>query len=167
MNIRTSKNLKILTAGFTLVELLVVIGMIAIISAIATPSFIQWRENLQYKQAADGILAALRTAKSNAVTHNIQNRFECNTTGNRYRITQGNRSYNSTTWATINQDWASVPNGVILKTGDCTSNSDLNIQFNPNGTVTTGTNGTICVKDSSSEKYQIVVATSGRIEVKK
>ncbi len=153
-------------AGFTLIELILAMALIAILATIALPSMIQWRQNLQYKQAADGILAAMRTTKSNALAVNIQNRLECNPAGNRYRITQGNRAYNSDTWTTVKQDWVTVPNGVVVKTGDCTSDADLNIAFSPNGTATANeaaSQGTICINDSTANKYQIIVNPSGRI----
>jgi type II secretion system protein H len=166
MHIRMKKRAKILTAGFTLIELLIVISMIAIISAFALPQFVQWRENLQYKQAADGILAALRTAKSNAVSHNIQNRLECNPAGKRYRITEGDRSYNSATWTTVKQDWTTVPQNVTIKTGNCDSSDDKDFLFNPNGTASAAGNK-ICIMDNSSTKYVVTVANSGRIRCAK
>jgi prepilin-type N-terminal cleavage/methylation domain-containing protein len=166
MHLRKKKGTKILTAGFTLMELLIVISMIAIISAIAMPQFNQWRQNLQYKETADGILAALRTAKSNAVSHNIQNRLECNPAGNRYRITAGNRAYNSTTWTTVKQDWTTVPQNVTIKTGNCDSSDDKDFLFNPNGTASAAGNK-ICVMVGSTKKYEVTVADSGRIRCAK
>jgi prepilin-type N-terminal cleavage/methylation domain-containing protein len=170
MNIGANIKLKTLTAGFTLVELLIVIGMIAIISAIATPPLIQWRQNLQYKQAADGIVDALRTAKSNTLTLNIQNRVECDPGGQKYRITQGDRSYNSATWATVKQDWTTLPAGMTMTTGTgngCTGNAELDIAFSPNGTASangTLSNGNICINDNTSTRYQVIVSRSGMFE---
>ena len=146
--------------GFSLIELLIVISVMAILLAMATPSFIDWRRNLQYKEAAEGIVSALRTARNNAITLNRQNRVECNPSGNRYRITEGNRAYESSSWTTVKQDWVTLPGGVAMKTGDCTSSTDANIGFSPNGTASAGT---VCIRDDSSTKYQVIVAASGRI----
>ncbi len=143
-------------------ELLITIGITAMLFAIAIPSFVQWRQSVQYKQAADGILSAMRTAKNNAVSLNTQNRVECNPSGNRYRITQGNKAYNSDTWTTVKRDWVTLPSGVFLKTGDSAANSDLNIQFNPNGTASV-TAGTVCVNSGTSTQYKIIVSASGRV----
>jgi prepilin-type N-terminal cleavage/methylation domain-containing protein len=166
MHRQKNKGAKILPAGFTLMELLIVISMIAILSAFALPQFLEWRQNLQYKQAADGILESLRTAKSNAITHNIQDRLECNPSGKRYRITEGNRSYNSNTWTTVKQDWITVPQNITIKTGDCDSNADANFPFNPNGTAS-APGDKICIMDNSSTKYEVTVANSGRIRCAK
>ncbi len=161
MYIINNKDPKTLTAGFTLMELLIAICLMAILFAIAIPAFSDWQQSVKIKQTTDGILSALRTARHNAATVNLQNRVECNTAGNRYRITQGDRAYNSTEpWPTVKQDWTTLPAGIVLKTGDCTSSNDLNIAFSPNGTANTGT---ICINDSVSNKYQVVVTASGRI----
>ncbi len=163
---RTIEKSKRFTGGFTLVELLIVMAVISVLLAIASPSIMEWRKNLQYKQAADGIQSAMRTTKSNALALNMQNRLECNPAGSRYRITQGNRAYNSDTWTTVKQDWVTVPDGVVVKTGDCTSNDDLNIAFSPNGTATandSAVTGTICINEGTANKYQIIVNASGRI----
>jgi type II secretion system protein H len=154
------------TDGFTLLELLIVIAMIGIVCAFAVPEFTQWRRNVQFKQAAEGLLAAARTAKNNAVTLNLQNRLECNPGGNRYRITEGNRAYSSTTWTTVKQDWITAPDGVVLRTGNCnnTDTSDVNVFFSPNGT---GSAGTMCVNDDTGAKYKVIVGASGRIRLTK
>ncbi len=150
------------SGGFTLIELLIVISLMGILLGLATPSFIEWRKNLQYKEAAEGVLSTLRTAKSNAVSLNLQNRVEIQPGSSRYRITQGNRSYDSTTWNTVKQDWVTLPDGVLLWNGNCASSTDVNVNipFSPNGTASAST---VCVKDNGSAKYEIIVATSGRI----
>lgn len=145
--------------GFTLMELLIVIAMMGILLAIATPSIVEWRRSAQYKEAADGVRSALRTAKNNAVTVNRQSRVECNPTGNRYRITQGDRAYNSSGWPTVLQDWVTMSPGISIRTGSNTTN-DLNVEFSPNGTSSTGS---ISIYDGASEEYRITVAASGRI----
>jgi len=160
MDIINKKEAKSLIGGFTLIELIIAICIMAILMAIAIPSFVQWRQSVQYKQAADGILSAMRTAKNNAVTLNMQNRVECNPTANRYRITQGNKSYNSDTWTTVKQDWITLPSEVFIKTGDSAGTSDLTIQFSPNGTAS---DRTVCVNSSASTQYKIIVTSSGRI----
>jgi len=56
--------------GFTLVELITVIALLAILMAIATPSFMSWRESAQYKEVARDVLSGLRRARSLAVSEN-------------------------------------------------------------------------------------------------
>jgi type II secretion system protein H len=148
--------------GFTLIELLIVIALMGILLAIAIPPFLQWRQNLQYKEAADGLVAALRTARNSAISLNRQNRVEFKPSTAGHRITQGERAYNSTSWTTVKQDWSIAPVGVKMKTGtSCTGTVDINVQFNPNGTASAET---ICIGDSTSPRYKIIIAASGRIQ---
>jgi type IV fimbrial biogenesis protein FimT len=149
------------SSGFTLVELLVAIGLMAILLAIATPSFLEWRKNVQYKEAADGVLSALRLARTNAISQNRQNRVEFNPVAGSYQITQGDRSYDSSSWPTVRQEWVTLPASITMRTGeDCDVSSNGNIQFNPNGTASAGK---ICIMENTTRKYEVTVATSGRI----
>ncbi|MBN2644477.1 MAG: GspH/FimT family pseudopilin [Desulfuromonadaceae bacterium] len=56
--------------GFTLIELIIVIALMAILMAFAAPSMIQWRESAQVKEVARDILGGLRQARSIAITNN-------------------------------------------------------------------------------------------------
>ncbi len=53
--------------GFGLIELLVVMGVIAIISAVATPAILDWRANTQLRGAAQELRGALQLARSRAI----------------------------------------------------------------------------------------------------
>jgi type II secretion system protein H len=148
--------------GFTLIELLITIAVAGILLAIATPSFLQWRQNLQYKEAADGLVSSLRTARNSAISLNRQNRVEFQPSSARYRTVQGEKAYGSTSWTTVKQDWTAAPVGIVMKTGDaCDKTAVVAISFSPNGTASAES---ICIGDNSSTRYQIVVAASGRIK---
>jgi len=150
--------------GFTLIELLITIAVAGILLAIATPSFLQWRQNLQYKEAADGLVSTLRTARSSAISLNRQNKVEFKPLSARYRTVQGDKAYGNINgdWNTVKQDWTATPVGIVMKTGaGCSGTADVAIPFSPNGTATAET---ICIGDNSSTRYQIVVAASGRIK---
>lgn len=53
--------------GFTLMELMVVIAIIAILSAIAVPNMISWRTDYKLKGAYENIRADLRLAQGRAL----------------------------------------------------------------------------------------------------
>ena len=53
--------------GLTLVELMVVIGIIAVVSAIAVPNLIGWRGKRQLEAAVNEVQTAINLAKTTAV----------------------------------------------------------------------------------------------------
>jgi prepilin-type N-terminal cleavage/methylation domain-containing protein len=54
--------------GFTLIELIITIGIMAILMAFAAPPLVQWRESAQVREVAREILTGLRQARDLAVT---------------------------------------------------------------------------------------------------
>ncbi len=56
--------------GFTLIELITVISIVGILTAVAVPSIISWRSNWQVSGAARQVMATLQDAKLQAVKNN-------------------------------------------------------------------------------------------------
>ncbi|MDY6825208.1 MAG: GspH/FimT family pseudopilin [Thermodesulfobacteriota bacterium] len=72
-------------AGFTIIELMVVIAIMGIAAAVATPNFIEWRQNQQLASTARSIYARLQSAKSIAVDQNCYVYTEFDTANGTYR----------------------------------------------------------------------------------
>src|SRR5215213_5624244 len=76
-------------SGFTLVELLVTVALIAIVSAMAVPLLASVGESIKLGQATREVERELQTARLRAVTSNqpIRFRFNCPAAG-QYRMTE-------------------------------------------------------------------------------
>jgi prepilin-type N-terminal cleavage/methylation domain-containing protein len=134
--------------GFTLVELIMVMTILGIIVAMALPPYLQWRKSLEYRTTARGVVAALREARSRAITDNQPHQVV---------IDSANRQYRLADYAM----WTSLAPEVSLNTGATTT--PYVVQYNPNGT---SSGGTINVRDlDGTQRFQIVVNTTGRVVV--
>jgi type IV fimbrial biogenesis protein FimT len=56
--------------GFSLIEIMTVIGILAILAAVATPGLISWRHNAQLRRAAQDVYSNLQKAKVEAARRN-------------------------------------------------------------------------------------------------
>lgn len=144
--------------GFTLTEVLVVIAMMAVLTAIALPPFLAWRQNFVYKQGAYEISNILKGAKSRAISTNLQHRVGLVAADRSYQVARGDSAYRSSTWETAGLANGSLKQNVFLNLSGAAT---MNIQFNPNGT--TERNFSMYVGDNDSIRYNIAVERSGRI----
>ncbi|MGH7273274.1 MAG: GspH/FimT family pseudopilin [Nitrospiria bacterium] len=175
MENRQSISLRGITqGGFTLIELMIVILVIIIMAVISAPSFIQWRQNLMYRDTGRDLVSILREARNDAISTNREHRVEFNINGGQYRLMRGNSSSNSTAWPVEIRPWALVNPGVILRQGSgltCPSNANVNVEFNPNGTAV-NPDGTvndirICIQDTAAaNRNQVTInPTMGRVRM--
>ncbi len=163
--------------GFTLIEAIIALAVAAILAAIATPLYSNWVANAQFRESARSLASALREARSQAVSTNLEHQVEVDLPGNRYRLTQGARSKDSPQpFTRVIFDWVQLPAVVALKRNvDCSETShtngvtnSTNLQFNPDGT---GTSQYICIieKNSATRKYRVGVPSpiTGRVVIEK
>jgi type IV fimbrial biogenesis protein FimT len=69
LNRRTQK-------GFSLIELMIAVAIIAIVSAIAFPSYRAWIQNTKIRTTAESILNGLQIARAEAVRRNSKVQFQ-------------------------------------------------------------------------------------------
>jgi len=75
--------------GFSLVEMIIVIAIIAIVSTIAVPSFNKYRHNANLKEAVRLIVADFQLAKQRAISQNTNFSVTLNPAANTYTIQGG------------------------------------------------------------------------------
>jgi prepilin-type N-terminal cleavage/methylation domain-containing protein len=145
-------------AGFTLIEVIVVMAIMAALMAISIPSFMGWRQNLKYRETAREVASILREAKSRAITNNREQQVQFDAINQKYGLRPGDRAY-STNWSDVPDvsNWAILDSQVKIS-------GDTSLQFTPNGAASAS--GTIKIKDQDlATKFCVSVIPTGRISV--
>jgi len=62
--------------GFTIIELMVTVTVLALLMLLAAPSFATWLQNSQIRTATEGIRAGVQLARAEAVRRNTPVRFQ-------------------------------------------------------------------------------------------
>jgi type IV fimbrial biogenesis protein FimT len=96
-------------SGFTLIELMVVIGVIAILTSIATPNILAWRENAQLSSAGRQVMSAIQDVRLHAIKENSTARIEFTNPGDNFVTRKWNRGLD--TWNIQTRD---LPPGVQM-----------------------------------------------------
>jgi type II secretion system protein H len=165
-------------AGFTLIEVLMVMIIMGIMLAIALPSFMGWRENLKYRETAREVASMLREAKSRAITNNQEQQvqFDPNqpNVSTRYGMRASTRAYMCLSdWTSVSAvtNWTILDPQVKIVAATKTvadplldTNPPGSLQFTPNGAASAV--GTVSIQDISGvTRFNVNVTQTGRISV--
>lgn len=139
MSRRPSRN-----RGFTLVELMVLVGIVGLVAAIAVPSFNGYLRSNRVATTADQIIADMALARALAVSQGFVFRFEGNANG--YAITDPSNS------RTIHSREFE---------GSVSLTANINVNFYPWGAADSVT----LTLDNGSQTRSIIVLPTGLAEV--
>lgn len=154
-------------SGFTLVELMIVIVVLAIILTLGVPSFRSIIQNNRATTAANDLVAALQTARSEALKLRADVTV-CPSAGGAACAAAGSRDW-SVGWIIctgacagaddVIRAWRPVPG-----TGSATADIGGGITFRPTGLVAAGRSIDVVIPDcTGNHLYTIDVALSGQV----
>lgn len=128
--------------GFTVLELMVAMGIAMVVLGIAIPNFLSWLPTLRLSAAARQVASDLQVARMKAISQNAAYTVTFNTTDSTYNFTGTSRD--------VVQEYP----GITI------SSAPANPVFTPRGTAST--TGTITLSNGTATK-SIVVSTVGRV----
>ena len=132
-------------SGFTVLELIVAIGIASVVMGIAIPSFLSWLPTLRLSSAARQVATDLQVARMKAISQNASNTVT---------FIQAAGTYTFTLSPADSRDVGQLYPGITI------SSAPTNPVFTPRGTAST--TGTIRLSNGTATK-DIVVSTVGRV----
>lgn len=139
------------TGGFTLIELMIVLALMAIMAAIAAPSFRGYMTQNRLNGAARMVMTDLMQARSLAATENT--RFKVAFSGNTYTISRIESD---------NSETQRLSRNIQDEYFDVTMTSNQSFVFQTNGTVAAG--GTVTLTNPRGTR-SVVVSNAGRVRI--
>ena len=129
--------------GFTLIEIVFVLAIFAVLTAIALPNWSTLLPDYNLKAAARQVQSELHRIKSQAVSQNATFQLVFSATGDNY---------------TVQGIIKSLPEGIDIR-------NSTTIAFTPRGTATFTPDGTVKLCNNKNAGYNVAVSDTGRIQV--
>ncbi len=155
-------------SGFTLIEVMVVVAIVGIMSAVAIPSIINWLPNYRLSSAAGDIVSCLQEAKMRAVKENTNvivifssNEYEAFVDNGEGGGNAGNNIKDGSEPRIKN---ISMPADIDLSDFNDPGAADIKLGFNSRGFLATNA-GSLLIKNNKSNYRKIIASTAGNIRV--
>lgn len=156
-------------AGFTLVEMMIVVVVVTILSAVSIPSFYVWNANHRAAGAAREILGVMRHARLTAVNQasDVVVVFTKGVgSGGTYRAFVDNDSDDSQDSGEQIIGQGRMPDGINMFDVNFASTLPLTTSFDAMG-LTILRNGTVKIRNRYGREYHIVLNNGGNSRVDK
>jgi prepilin-type N-terminal cleavage/methylation domain-containing protein len=147
--------------GFTLVELMIVIGVIGILSAVSLYGWRGYQDNVNLRTAAEGVVADIAETKQRAVSEGVQYRITFSTAANNYIIEQGTSSGTPYTTVQTKSPTAFGPGSGLTINSANFSGTQL-VLFYTRGTMSPGT---VIVRNQKGSQATITINITGKTYV--
>jgi len=157
-------------SGFTMVELMIVIAVIAILTAIAVPNIISWLPNYRLKSAARDLVSNFQKAKMEAVKRNVTVVLDFIPASNMYEMFVddgaggGNANNFTRDSGEILLGTFGMPNDVTLSSASF-SGSTQKAGFNSRGLPANGRTGNVILLNNNARYYKATLSSAGNIKL--
>lgn len=158
--------------GYTLLELLVVLAILAIFATLAAPRFADFLPGYRLDQAAVRVMTLARKARTDAATRRLRYRLTCSVGAGTYGLTvEGDPLRASGVYAPPDDSWGQsfpLPDGVTfsevdLADGTVVTAGSGTINFKPDGTAD---EAIIMLQDAKGhQRFVYVRGLTGRVSV--
>ena len=154
--------------AFSLIELLIVVGIISVLGAVGTPILLSQLPDYMLNGAARTVSSTLQFAKMSAASAGKEYRVEflLDTSPQRYQLQKGNAFRGSDSWATVQTPYVIPPQVWIDHATDYRGThypGTSIIAFNPTGTASSGG---VYLENTRGKLRSVKVSSStGRVRI--
>jgi len=153
--------------GFTLLELMIVISILAFLAAVSTPNIISWFEGRKLSSASRDVLSAMQSARLRAVKERANAVVSFNVANNTFEAFVDDGGGTPANSGNNTRDGGET----LFRSGSFATVDITSSNFGGNAFVAftsrgfTGSAGTVTLQDGSGTQKQITVATTGSSEI--
>jgi len=122
-------------SGVSLIELIIVMALIGIVAAIATPNFTRYRDNTNLREAARDVSSDIQLYKQRAVAENVRYRITFDSGANNY-VVQRETPLNAGNFAANTLFTKQIGSGTAIETSVAANfGGNLYVTLLPRGTI--------------------------------